>query len=380
MATDEDQTAERLRRQQDVLAEFGLHAFRSRDLDELLNHAAELVAEGCDVRRAKVLELLPGGKELLVRAGVNWNPGVVGHVRFGADGDSPAGYALRHHEPVISSDLDTETRFKIPKVLIEHGIRSMVNVIIAGENGPFGVLEVDAARKREFDSHDISFLRNYANLLAAAVERHRTHNALAEATRNQSVLIQELEHRVKNMLSLVQSLANQTIADEPAAQVFRDTFLGRLQALAQAENLVFDGHAQEIELERLVRRSIEPFEAADAGALIAEGPPLRLPARSARIIALVLHELGTNATKHGALSVPEGRVRISWQVEDRAEGRQVRLHWREEGGPEVTPPDRRGFGTRLLTNLAGYELDGQAELKHAVGGLEYSIAFPLGNG
>jgi two-component sensor histidine kinase len=185
---------------------------------------------------------------------------------------------------------------------------------------------------------------------------------------------------VKNMLSLVQSLANQTIADEPAARVFRDTFLGRLQALAQAENLVLDGHAQEIELEQLVRRSIEPFEAADAGALIAEGPPLRLPARSARIIALVLHELGTNATKHGALSVPEGRVRISWQVEDRAEGRQVRLRWREEGGPEVPPPDRRGFGTRLLTNLAGYELDGQAELKHAVGGLEYRIAFPLGDG
>jgi two-component sensor histidine kinase len=129
-----------------------------------------------------------------------------------------------------------------------------------------------------------------------------------------------------------------------------------------------------------VRRSIEPFEAADAGALTAEGPPLRLPARSGRIIALVLHELGTNATKHGALSVPEGRVRISWQVEDRAEGRQVRFRWREEGGPEVTPPARRGFGTRLLTNLAGYELDGQAELKHAVGGSEYWIAFPVGDG
>jgi two-component sensor histidine kinase len=281
---------------------------------------------------------------------------------------------------VISPDLDTETRFKIPAVLIEHRIKSMVNVIIAGEHGPFGVLEVDAARKREFDSHDISFLRNYANLLAAAVERHNSQNALAQATRDQSILVQELEHRVKNMLSLVQSLANQTIADEPAARLFRDTFLGRLQALAQAESLVFGGHAQEIELELLVRRSIEPFEAADAGALTAEGPPLRLPARSGRIIALVLHELGTNATKHGALSVPEGRVRISWQVKDRAEGRQVRLRWREENGPEVTPPDRRGFGTRLLTNLAGYELDGQAELKHAVGGLEYRIAFPLGDG
>jgi hypothetical protein len=96
MQNDENTTAERLRRQGSTLAEFGLHAFRADDLDQLLHRAAELVADGIGVRRAKVLELMPGGKELLIRAGVNWDPGVVGNVRFGADGDSPAGYALIH--------------------------------------------------------------------------------------------------------------------------------------------------------------------------------------------------------------------------------------------------------------------------------------------
>jgi GAF domain-containing protein len=115
----------------------------------------------------------------------------VGNVRFGADGDSPAGYALIHGEPVISRDLASETRFSIPDVLVKHDINSMVNVLIAGENGPFGVFEVDASRHRDFDDDDIAFLRNYANLLAAAIERHRSHRALEEATSRQKVLIQE---------------------------------------------------------------------------------------------------------------------------------------------------------------------------------------------
>lgn len=377
MQNEENRTAKRLRHQESKLAEFGLDAFRADDLDQLLHRAAELVADGIGVGRAKVLELMPGGKELLVRAGVNWDPGVVGNVRFGADGDSPAGYALLHDEPVISRDLASETRFSIPDVLVKHDIKSMVNVLIAGENGPYGVLEVDSSRHRNFDDDDIAFLRNYANLLASAIERHRSHRALEEAMGGQKVLIQELEHRVKNMLALVQAIARQTTAEHPAAIAYRDAFVGRLQALARAEDLVFEDHSQELELQRLVQRSLEPFESNGQGAVTAEGESLGLPARNGRIVALVLHELGANATKHGALSAPEGKVRISWKVEETADGKQVRLRWLEEGGPAVAPSPRAGFGTRLLTTLAGYELDGQAQLEHRPEGLRYEIVFPV---
>ncbi|MEW6690382.1 MAG: GAF domain-containing protein, partial [Pseudomonadota bacterium] len=159
--------------------------------------------------------------------GVGWKPGVVGHTTFaGGENASPAGYALERDEPVTSPDLARERRFAVPDVLREHGVQSMVNVVIAGEDGPYGVLEVDAPRHHDFDEEDAAFLRTYANLLAGAIERLRGHAALGRALSEQRVLVQELAHRVRNVLGLVQALASQTAADEPAARAYREAFLG----------------------------------------------------------------------------------------------------------------------------------------------------------
>jgi two-component system CheB/CheR fusion protein len=250
----------------------------------------------------------------------------------------------------------------------------MVNVIIAGAGAPFGVLEVDATRTRAFDEDDIAFLQNCANLLAAAIDRERAHRAEEDAAREQRLLAQELAHRVKNTLGLVQALVAQTMADEPGGRELRDSLLGRLQALARAEELLLQDNARVLDLAELAERALEPF--MDGGRLVVEGTPLRLPARSGRILALVLHELATNATKYGALTASEGEVRLSWAVEPSAEGSQVRLRWLESGGPEVGPPRRRGFGTKLLTSLTEYELDGRVELNPRVTGLEYELMFP----
>jgi two-component sensor histidine kinase len=368
-------SADRLRRQQRALAEFGLHAFRSRDLDAILHEACVLVADGLEVELSKVLELLPDEQKVLVRAGVNWRPGVVGAMKLGADHQSPAGYALVTGEAVFSSHTAEETRFRIPAVLTEHGVESMVNVIIAGEGAPFGVLEVDATRPRAFDEDDIAFLENCANLLAAAIDRQRAHQAEESAASEQRLLAQELAHRVKNMLGLVQALVAQTVADDPAGRDLRDCLVGRLQALSRAEDLLFRDHARVLDLAELAKRALEPFEGAE-GRLMVQGPPLTLPARSGRILALILHELATNATKHGALSAPEGSVRLTWAVEVDGGKRQVRLRWVESGGPAVELPRHRGFGTKLLTTLAEYELDGQVELNPRSSGLEYLLAFP----
>ena len=144
-ATPADETqADRLRAQRTALARFGLFAFRSEDLDAVLHRACELVAEGLGAEMAKVLELRREQGDFLVRAGVGWKPGVVGRETFaGGAAGSPAGYALGQDEPVISPDVASEARFAIPDVLTEHGVQSMVNVVIAGEDGPYGV----AARK-----------------------------------------------------------------------------------------------------------------------------------------------------------------------------------------------------------------------------------------
>ena len=144
----------RLQQQKAALAGFGIEAFRAGDLDALLTKAAALAGEGLGVKRAKVLELLPPGDKLLVRAGVGWEPDVVGHATIDADRASPAGYALLTGEPVASEDLENDGRFRCPEVLRRHGIRSAVNVIIRGDDGPFGVLEVDSRRARRFTADD----------------------------------------------------------------------------------------------------------------------------------------------------------------------------------------------------------------------------------
>ncbi len=264
-------------------------------------------------------------------------------------------------------------------MLIDHGVESMVNVIIAGEHGPFGVLEVDEPRHRDFDEDDIVFLRNYANLLAAAIDRHEAHKALEQSAREQRVLAQEMAHRMKNMLGLVQALTMQSAAEDPAARALRDSLLGRLQALAGAEELLFRDHGQVVELGELARRALEPFEGG-AGSLLIEGPPVHLPARNGRMLALVLHELAANATKYGALSVPGGTARLAWTAEPAeapSEGSEVKvaLRWQESGGPQVGPSERQGFGTKLLTSLAEYEFDGHAELDHRSSGLHYELKF-----
>ena len=107
-------------------------------MDSLLQEASELVSEATGVELVKVLELLPDRDTMLVRAGVNWGPGVVGRATFGAHRDFPAGNALQEDKPVISPDTDTEDRFEIPKLLTAHGVRSMVNVVISGEKSSVG--------------------------------------------------------------------------------------------------------------------------------------------------------------------------------------------------------------------------------------------------
>ncbi len=160
-------------RQQTTLARFGEFALRSESLDEILQESCRLVGEALGTDLAKVLELQADGRTLLVRAGVGWKPGVVGHTRIEASESSSEGHALRTDEPVISPDLAHETRFTTPAFLHDNGVRALANVVIIGgrDRPHYGVLQVDSRSPRRFDANDISFLRTYANLLAAAVDR-----------------------------------------------------------------------------------------------------------------------------------------------------------------------------------------------------------------
>ena len=168
-------------RQQELLAELGVLALQGTSFIGMLDHTARMTAEGLRAEYCKVLEYIPSEKRLLVRAGVGWDEGVVGSASVGADLASPAGYALRTGKPVISNHLDKEDRFRTPELLVEHGIRRAMNVILQGDGSPFGVLEVDSRSEGEFGEHDVAFLQGAANILGMAIEQQRYQRKLQAA-------------------------------------------------------------------------------------------------------------------------------------------------------------------------------------------------------
>ncbi len=160
-------------RQQAVVAELGQQALAGTDISTLMDKAVAFLAQTLQVEYAKVLELLPDGSALLLRAGVGWKKGYVGHATVGAGTDSQAGYTLLSKTPLIVQDLRTETRFSTPPLMREHGVVSGMSVIISGRDGPFGILGAHTTRRRTFTEDDIHFLQATANVLAMAIERRR---------------------------------------------------------------------------------------------------------------------------------------------------------------------------------------------------------------
>jgi signal transduction histidine kinase/ActR/RegA family two-component response regulator len=166
---------EKLLRQQTILAKFGELALRSDDLDLILTEACRLVGEAMGTDLAKVVELQEGGETLKVRAGVGWKPGVVGVATITIGDDTSESHAFKMGQPMISPDIEGETRFRYPAFLTENGVRAVANVLIIGgkDRPPFGLLQVDSRAPRSFTDNDTTFLSGYANLIAAAVDRLR---------------------------------------------------------------------------------------------------------------------------------------------------------------------------------------------------------------
>lgn len=190
----------------------------------------------------------------------------------------------------------------------------------------------------------------------------------------QRLLLGELNHRVKNTLAMVQSIANQMARSSRSPAEFAKGFAGRIQSLAHAHGLLTQSAWQGAALLPLVRDQLL-VDGAEDGRISISGPSVQLDPQPALHLALVLHELGTNARKYGALSVPEGRLAIEWEVHA-GETRQLLLWWRETGGPPVTAPDERGFGTVLIERSLGAD-GGEAVIRYRSHGLECDINLPL---
>lgn len=199
-----------------------------------------------------------------------------------------------------------------------------------------------------------------------------------QAERKQELLLGELRHRMKNLLAMVQALARQTRTEGCSAEEYQETFLGRLGTLVHAQELGLERKAGTA-LSELIALLLEPYIGLHEGqAVVVEaGPAVALTPAKVQALSLILHELATNAVKHGALSVPEGRLRLKWRIEEANGSRRLRLHWQEGGGPKVEPPTSCGFGSRLIALVAQQELEGGAELIFEPEGLQAEITVQL---
>lgn len=354
-------------KQQEALARLGERALNESDLQSLFDDMAATIAGILDVEFVKILELVPGDAELLLRAGVGWSEGSVGVAHESTGRHSQAGYALASGAPVIVTDLKTETRFEPPALLRDHGVNSGLSVPIAGRDGrAYGVLGAHTARRRRFGEHDVSFVTACANVIAGAIQRR-------QSDQRHELMIRELRHRSGNLFAQLLALFSQTSRTSRSVAELTAKYEARVLALANAHRLITEGGWQSTSLQDLMRLLLAPY----LERVSLTGPEVYLEPDPSFALSSAVHELATNASKYGSLSVPDGRLDLNWRVDRGDKGIRLELDWTERGGPPAKRARRTGFGTRLIGMVIERQLNGSVERTFGPKGMDARIVLPL---
>lgn len=367
-------------RQQSLLGEFGRSALQTRDIEQILQRATELCAQGLGTPFAKVLEYMPDGERLLVRAGVGWASGVIGQVSLGVDLESPAGYATG--QMVISNHLQEEKRFRTPKLLSDHGIRRAINVLIArGGEGhlPFGVLEVDSPESGQFDVADADFLAGFAGLLGIAIERQHADADLREALDHQAMLTREMSHRVKNSLASVVGLLRVQSRSAQSQEV-RDALedaASRITTIAQVhDHLWRSAKIGFVDIADFAGELCRKLQETVSHTVCCTFGHLMISADKAIPLGLLINELVTNSAKH---AYPDGSGEIQVSGEQRGADLHVEVSDRGIGLPKDFDIDqpRASLGFKVIKSLLA-QLDGRiAVASNTPKGVTVQLDVPL---
>lgn len=347
--------AARLLRQRAALADFSAEALASDDLDRVLAEGARLCAEGLDVPLCKVLEHRHGTDGLVVRAGVGWQPGVVGRTVIPLEGGDPGGEAFRADRPVVVPDLGEAGATGLPGIYPRHGIVSSANVHIAGDGGdlPYGVLEVDAREPRGFEPHDLDFLERFARVMANAVRAQRRNAALRAEMEAGAVLLREQQHRVRNNLMAITAMLES--AERRAADGDTRAHVGgvrrRVFALASLYNHLLGAGLSGRETSLRDYLAALCAGASDFHGLPARGVALAFEAGEdaapmgvgdCTVLGVVVNELVANAAEHAFGPSGGGRIAVRLRG-DQDGGRVVEV---EDDGVGF-PPDAQGRSVGL---------------------------------
>lgn len=255
----------------------------------------------------------------------------------------------------------------------EFGVAAYAGVpILSPEGHVLGSLCALDMKTRSWSEEDLQNLRDISKIVMSEITLRQEIKQRTGAEKQQELLIGELNHRVKNILasaSAIVQLSGRTAGSIPE---YRERVNERLAALAKTQDLLTEQHWRAADLRDILLAELKPFEKTSQ--IKVDGPRIDLPAQQAALFGMATHELTTNAAKYGALST-HGQLRVTWSVEPKKDGHLLSLDWIERGGPAVTTPSRRGFGTDLIERLVSGEAKGKVELKYPPEGFQARIEF-----
>jgi two-component sensor histidine kinase len=313
---------------------------------------------------------------------VGWNPGVVGNVSLAADYQSPAGRALQTGAAVTLENFTRAPEFRIPEVLREHGIVSMVNVPVMINNATWGVLEVDSTRPQTFDEWDISFLSIVANVLGVCLALYETKqqrvNGLAEAAKLHAqfqMTLREVQHRIKNNLQIIIAFLSQQMGDAPVDVRERmKAVIARIQAIALAHDLLsVTDEASSVRFDDYLRSVCANLDVQRPDVTIeVEAEHITIPIDRAVPAGLVVNELVTNALKY-AFDNAGGRIRVHFGIISNRSEACVSV---EDDGRGMNMPSKKGLGLTLVEGFA-QQIQGRVEYAKIEVGTKVILCFPV---
>jgi PAS domain S-box-containing protein len=301
------------------------------------------------------------------------------------------GQVLQSGEPAWMSDLDTNPAFLRARVSRDLGIRAGFAFPVKSAGRVIAVLEFFSEHPLTPDPELLLTVRTIGDQVGRVFERIRSEEMLrgekhaleqevAERKRieqHQALLLAELNHRVKNMLTVVMGIAAQTARMSPSIHSFSESFIGRLSSLSRTYTLLTAANWEPTCLEVLATELFSSHAMIGDSRSELSGPAVMLGPRAALSVSMILHELITNAVKYGALATTDGRLSLCWTLEELGGSARVLMRWRETGVPLNGPPARKGFGLKMIEATARHELQGKAAAHWHVDGMECLVEFPL---
>jgi PAS domain S-box-containing protein len=343
--------------EQAALYQFTDRLFRAGSVQDIYQSGLDAIVRALSCERASILLFDDAG----VMKFVAWR-GLSDHYRRAVEGHSPWTRQTKNPEPISFGDIEgAELESSLKDTVKAEGIAALAFIPLTARGELVGKFMTYYEAPHVFTDAEINLAVTIGRQLGFGLERVHLEEERRKAEEAKALLVSESTHRIKNTLATVQAIARQTLPRIQEGDL--QTFLARLHALGEAHEVLTSDNWDSASLGEVVGRALKPFQASQDKRFVAKGPQVLLPASTSLALTMCLHELATNAAKYGALSNGTGRVRVTWKLVSNGERSKVRLSWRETGGPPVTAPERKGFGSLLIEQSFNGEGEGRVDFR-----------------